>query len=167
MPRLFKTIMLRGSLSGSSTMITLANPFFQPKNKAKKRKRLMSTFGSTFTSQVHVLPFFFSFSIFFLACVSEVCGYCSWIVAANVHFSIVNSASVHCLRTHKYHFLAIFSLKMDPLVLFKLLKIILLKCFQFSVFNISKISSIQTDTMSFYDSTHLFHALWALIFLWV
>ena len=127
----------------------------------------MGTFGSTFTSQVHVLPFFFFSFFFFLACVLEVCGYCSWIVAANVGYSIINSASVHCLQTHKYHFLTIFSLKMDPTTLFKHLKIILLKSFQFSVFNFSKISSIQTDPMSFYDSTPLFHALWALIFIWV
>ena len=127
----------------------------------------MITFGSTLSSHVHVLPFFFHFFSFFLACISEVCGYCSWIVAANVGYSIINSASVHCLQTHKYHFLTIFSLKMDPTVLIKHLKIILLKCFQFSVFNFSKISSIQTDTMSFYNSTPLFHTLWALIFLWV
>ena len=34
---------------------------------------------------------------------------------------------------------------MGPTVLFTHLKIILLQCFQFSVFSFSKISSIQTD----------------------
>ena len=41
-------------------------------------------------------------------------------------------------------FLSPFSLKMGPTVLFTHLKIILLQCFQFSVFSFSKISSIQT-----------------------
>ena len=36
---------------------------------------------------------------------------------------------------------------MDPTVLFIYLKIILLQCFQFLVFNFSKISSIQTDPL--------------------
>ena len=48
-------------------------------------------------------------------------------------------------RTHKLYFSTTFSLKMRPLVLFTHLKIILLQCFQFLVFNFSKISSIQTD----------------------
>ena len=42
-------------------------------------------------------------------------------------------------------FYQFFSLKMGPTVLFTHLKIILLQCFQFSVFSFSKISSIQTD----------------------
>ena len=46
--------------------------------------------------------------------------------------------SMHCLQTHKFHFSAIFSLKMGLTVLFTHLKIILLQCF--SVF-----SCIQTD----------------------
>ena len=57
----------------------------------------------------------------------------------------MNSASVHCLWTHKFHFLSPFSLKMGLTALFTHLKIILLQCFQFSVFNFNKISSIQTD----------------------
>ena len=40
---------------------------------------------------------------------------------------------VHCLRTHKLHFLVTFSLKMGPMILFTHLKIILLQCF--SVFS--------------------------------
>ena len=92
--------------------------------------------------------FFFLFS-FLLSRVLEKCNYCScivhWTVAVNVDFSIVNSASVHCLRIHKFHFSVTFLLKMGPTVLFTHLKIILLQCFQFSVFSFSKISSIQTD----------------------
>ena len=47
-------------------------------------------------------------------------------------------------RIHKLHFSATFSLKMSPTALFIHLKIILLQCFQFSIFSFSKISSIQT-----------------------
>ena len=50
--------------------------------------------------------------------------------------------------SHKLHFLSTFSLKMGPTALFTHLKIILLQCFQFSVFSFSKISSIQTDPKS-------------------
>ena len=57
----------------------------------------------------------------------------------------VNSASVHCSWTYKFYFSVTFSLKMSPTALFTHLKIILLQCFQFSVFNFNKISSIQTD----------------------
>ena len=59
--------------------------------------------------------------------------------------STVNSIFMHCLQTHKFYFLTIFSLKMGPTALFTHLKIILLQCFQFQ-FSVSiKISSIQTD----------------------
>ena len=71
--------------------------------------------------------------------------YGTWTVAATFDRSSVNSASLHCLRTHKFHFLSIFSLKMCLTALFIYLKIILLQWFQFSVFSFSKISSIQTD----------------------
>ena len=57
----------------------------------------------------------------------------------------MNSVFVHCLRTHKFHFSTIFSLKLGSTALFTHLKIILLQCFRFSVFSFSKISSIQTD----------------------
>ena len=57
----------------------------------------------------------------------------------------VNSVSVYCSQTHKFHFSVTFSLKMGPTALFTHLKIILLQCFQFLVFNFSKISSIQMD----------------------
>ena len=73
--------------------------------------------------------------------------YCSWSVAATFDQFYVNSASMHCSRTHKFHFLSIFLLKMGPTVLLTHLKIILLQCFQFSVFSFSKISSIQTHPM--------------------
>ena len=62
--------------------------------------------------------------------------------------SFVNSASVHCSWTHKFHFLATFSLKMGHTTLFTHLKIILLQYFQFQ-FSISTIiSSIQTELHS-------------------
>ena len=47
--------------------------------------------------------------------------------AANVDFSTVNSASIHCLRTHKYQILTIFSLKIGLIALFTHLQIILLR----------------------------------------
>ena len=54
-----------------------------------------------------------------------------FIQPASVDFFIVNNAFMYCLRTHKFHFSAIFSLKMNLTVLFTYLKIILLQCFQF------------------------------------
>ena len=79
--------------------------------------------------------FAFAFFLFFFFCTRLwVCGYCScivqWTVAANLDFSIFFSQSVHivhCLWTHKFQFLATFSLKMGPTVLFTHLKIILLQ----------------------------------------
>ena len=47
--------------------------------------------------------------------------------------SAVNSARMHCSRTHKFHFSVTFSLKMGPTTLFTHLKMILLQCFQFSI----------------------------------
>ena len=67
---------------------------------------------------------------------------------AFVDFFTVNSASVHCSRIHKFHFSVTVSLKIGPTILFIHLKIILLQCFQFSVFSFSKISSIQTYSQS-------------------
>ena len=46
---------------------------------------------------------------------------------------------------HKFHFSAIFSLKMGPTALFTHLKIISLQCFQFQFSISAKISLIQTD----------------------
>ena len=71
--------------------------------------------------------------------------YGTWTVAATFDRSSMNSTFMHCSRTHKFHFLSIFSLKIGPTVLFTHLKIILVQYFQFSVFIFSKISSIQTD----------------------
>ena len=42
---------------------------------------------------------------------------------------------MHCLRTHKFLFLAKFSLKMSPTVLFTYFKFILLQCFLILVFS--------------------------------
>ena len=70
--------------------------------------------------------------------------------------SSVNSALVHCSRSHKLHFLSTFSLKMGPTALFTHLKIILLQYFQFSVFSFSKISSIQTDPTYMVGKFYLF-----------
>ena len=61
---------------------------------------------------------------------------------------IVNNVYMHCSRIHKLHFSVTFSLKMGFTILFTHLKIILLQYFQFSVFNFSKINSIQTDPKS-------------------
>ena len=61
--------------------------------------------------------------------------------------STVNSASVHCSRSHKLHFSAIFLLKMDPTALFTHLKIISLQCFQFQFSVSAKISLIQTHPL--------------------
>ena len=60
---------------------------------------------------------------------------------------MVNSASVHCLQTHKFHFSATFSLKMGLTVLFTHLKNILLQYFQFQFLISTKINSIQTDPL--------------------
>ena len=79
-----------------------------------------------------------------------------WTAAANVDFSTMNSAFVHCSRSHKFYFSAIFSLKMDSTVLFTHLKIILLQYFQFLIFSFSKISSIQTDPQSLIQSMRLY-----------
>ena len=72
--------------------------------------------------------FFLCFHVFF-----EFCDYCSLNNSRKCWLSAVNSAYVYCLRTHKFHFLSIFSLKMGLTVLFTHLKIILLQCFQFLV----------------------------------
>ena len=59
--------------------------------------------------------------------------------AGFVDFSIVNSASVHCSRTHKRHFF-IKNESHGTIYTFKNYFAIV-----FSVFSFSKISSIQTD----------------------
>ena len=62
----------------------------------------------------------------------------SWVTEVTVH--TVRLLFTHCFILFTY-FLATFSLKMGPTVLFTHLKIVLLQCFQFS----AKISCIQTD----------------------
>ena len=58
----------------------------------------------------------------------------------------MNSAFMHCSRTHKYHFLSTFSLKMGPTILFTHLKIISLQ--RFSVFNFSfQFSAVSKRTL--------------------
>ena len=81
---------------------------------------------SRFINHVCVLFFFFFCFHAFL----EECGYCSMNSSHKCWLFSVNSASVHCSRTHKFHFLSIFSLKIGPTVLFTHLKIILLQWFQ-------------------------------------
>ena len=82
---------------------------------------------------------FFSF-FFFLRVNSKII----WFYCAEIKIT------VHALYLHYSHIVAaLFThlkiLKMGPTVLFTHLKIILLQCFQFSIFSFSKISSIQTD----------------------
>ena len=79
-------------------------------------------------------PFFFFF-FFFTPFPQQVVLfiYGTWTVAATFDRSSVNSTFMHYSRTHKFHFLSIFSLKIGPTVLFTHLKIILLQYFQFSV----------------------------------
>ena len=104
-----------------------------------------------YNSAFHVLRKCALYSLFFfctrLAQQNWRCGYCSWTVATlfdfSTHFQPHQWISCTVHGTYKLHFSSTFSLKMDLTVLFTRLKIILLQCFQFSVFN--KISSIQTD----------------------
>ena len=77
-----------------------------------------------------VLSFCVFFFFFCFHTLLEECGYCSINSSRKCWLFSVNSAFVHCSRTHKFHFLSIFSLKMGPTVLFTHLKIILLQWFQ-------------------------------------
>ena len=115
--------------------------------KKKKSNKLSVCLYSTYSRPRFLLCIFVLFFFFFFFnfhAFLEYCGYCSLNSNRKCGLSVVNSAHVHCSRTHKFHFLSIFSLKMGPTALFTHLKIILLQCFQFSVFSFSKISSIQT-----------------------
>ena len=95
------------------------------------------------------LHFFFFF--FFPAAAHSIRGQrllFIWTVAGNCwlfnfFYQFCDPWTVH--GTHKSHFWVTFSLKLGPTLLFTYLKIILLQCFQFSVFSFSKISSIQTN----------------------
>ena len=53
----------------------------------------------------------------------NICGYCLMNSSRKCWLFLVNSASVQCSRTHKFHFLSIFSLKMGPTALFTHLKL--------------------------------------------
>ena len=69
-------------------------------------------------------------------------------------FSTVNSIFVHYLRTHKYHFLSTFSLKMSLTILFTHLKFILLQ--YFSVFSFSfQFSAVSKRTLKLYCCSKL------------
>ena len=93
----------------------------------------------------------FSFLFFVTHAFRRTNGYCSWTVAIyswlfSLFYQSCDLWTVH--KTHKLHFLVTFLLKMSLTVLFTYLKIILLQYFQFSVFNFSKINSIQRDPKS-------------------
>ena len=94
--------------------------------------RLDYTYSCVYVSKT---MFFFSFFFFF------------FFQPQQLTLSTVNSASVHCLRSHKVHFSATFLLKMGPTALFTHLKIISLQCFQFQFSISAKISLIQTHPL--------------------
>ena len=83
---------------------------------------------------VSAFSFFFFFFFFFFHAFSPhlwlLFMYGTWTVAATFDQFSMNNISVYCSRTHKFHFLSIFSLKMSPTALFTHLKIILLQWFQ-------------------------------------
>ena len=83
-------------------------------------------YSMSLDSNYKQLVFVFSDSLFF---------FFFWLQPHYLTKPIVNNAFMHCLRTHKFYFSVIFSLKMSPTVLFTRLKIILLFQFQFSVFS--------------------------------
>ena len=83
---------------------------------------------------------------FFFSCVLEECGNCCSLNSNRKYWLFHRKQCIYALFTDQQILLFNnFSLKIDPMTLFTHLKIILLQCFQFSVFNFSKISSIQTD----------------------
>ena len=99
-----------------------------------KQKDIKCVFELAFTAlrfSFYVFSFFF---FFFITCFPPhkrlLFMYCTWTVVTTFDQFYVNSASMHCSRSHKFHFLSIFLLKMDHTVLFTHLKIILLQWFQ-------------------------------------
>ena len=68
-------------------------------------------------------------------------------LAAYVDLLVIVSTPCPIYKTCKLYFSIIFSLKINPMILFTYLKFILLQCFQFLIFN--KISCIQTDLRKF------------------
>ena len=111
----------------------------------------LQLFGTVWIHVCCVLSFFVFLFFFFLPRLfpqqAVLFMYGIWIVTATFDRSSVNSTSVHYLRIHKFHFLLIFSLKIGPTVLFTHLKIILLQCFQFSIFSNNKFNP-NTPSMS-------------------
>ena len=110
-----------------SLQLASYSDFFSPKKKNLVIVIIVSVWLQLLTSVISTLrvflPFFFFFSRNF------------WpILPWTVHHSTIHGS-------HELHFSASFSLKTGPAALFTHLKIILQKCFQFSV----KISCIQTD----------------------
>ena len=112
---IFKLLIL--TLFLSYQLITL-EVFLKKKIIPNCLNHLMCPFGFKLLWRLRFCSAVFSF-FFFL------------VQPAFVDFCTVNSAFVHCSRTHKFHFSATFSLKMGPTVLFTHLKNISLQCFQF------------------------------------
>ena len=111
-------------------LILLPYPSYQIHTQPKSTQ---ATFGN------HVCVFLFSF---FFSRICETCSYCLYTVHEQqlqsltfLTFFSQSVHTVHCLWTHKFHFLAIFSLKMGPMILFTYLKIILLQYFLIFNFN--------------------------------
>ena len=112
---------------------------------------IMCPFGLGFccvcVCNLHVSFFFLFFFFFFtrFGVMRLLFMHCSLNSSRKCLLSIVNSAFVHCSRTHKFHFSATFSLQMGPMVLFTFKNYFTTV---FSVFNFSKISSIQTNPIN-------------------
>ena len=118
------------------------------------RAKLRLCLDSAEKPSVLRLAFFFSFFFFFWHAFEG--------LAATVHALCMNSSRksltflpllsqsghiVHYSQTHKFHFSAIFSLKMGLTVLFTHLKIILLQCFSVFSFNF-QFSAVSKQTLS-------------------
>ena len=91
---------------------TLLGFVTQTKMKGHIRLRIllfttMCVFGfQVCVSKLRLVPFFFFFSR-----VLVYCGYCSVNSNRKCWLSAVNSAHMHCLRTHKFHFFINFFIK--------------------------------------------------------
>ena len=92
---------------------------------------------------VHIVPVWIAIILVFVF-FSLSLSFFFWFSPQQLTLSTVNSASVHCSRSHKLPFSATFLLKMGLTALFTHLKIISLQCFQFQFSILAKISSIQT-----------------------
>ena len=131
------TFKSKGSFSSHFLSKVFHPPYFtskqiHPKSSKKKKRNsinVMWLFGLQLFLRLCFITAFFS-SFFFLVQPQE------------LTLSTVNSASVHCSRSHKLHFSTIFLLKIGPTALFTHLKINSLQCFQFQFSVLAKISSI-------------------------